>query len=148
MNAYASASISWKLSNTMVACKMFQSVLTYYQFLGYYSPHSNQIHTSRLRILFFSTFSMLFFSSLLGFFLFEAKTIQVNITFGTFVLFSYIYLTDTFATLGFWQELLCSDISCLLHVFFIRNVSANDANPKNDQTFRQFHWKKYALPKF
>lgn len=117
--AYA-LSISWKLSNAMATCKIFQSAQTYYQFLGFYSPQSNQIHSSKLRTLFFSTFSILFFSSLLGFFLFKAKTIQVlQLLPSTSVFFSYIYMSQSFInvrnTVQAFMQRHQLDIVCFLH---------------------------------
>lgn len=43
----------------MSTIKIFQLVQTYLETLGLYSPQTNQIHSSKLRILFFSTLLVL-----------------------------------------------------------------------------------------
>lgn len=69
--------ISLKSTSNMATVKFFGLVQSFYQTLGLYPPESNQSLPSKLRFLFFSTFTLLIFISSLGFLLFEAKTIQV-----------------------------------------------------------------------
>lgn len=70
-------SIVFELNAAMAAIKMFQAVQKSYEFLGFCSSQSNQIRSCNKRILFFSSHSILFLMSLLGFVFIEAKTVQV-----------------------------------------------------------------------
>lgn len=66
-----------QLITAMARMKIFRLVQTFYETLGIYSPQSNQVYSSKLRVLYFSTITILHIASMLGFLLFQAKTIQV-----------------------------------------------------------------------
>lgn len=70
-------SISLESIAIMAVIKIFQLVQSFYETLGLYSPQSNQIHSFNLRMLFFSTFLISDFCSMLLFLSLEAKTVQV-----------------------------------------------------------------------
>lgn len=101
-------SISFSLTADMASIKIFQYVKSFCQTLGLYSLQTNQIRSLNLRILFFSTFTILNFSSLFGFLLFEAKSIQVFSNFISFHFF-FIAFTSKISNLGIWGELLFVD---------------------------------------
>lgn len=64
-------------STNMPEVKIFRLVQSFHQKLGLNSSQSNQIHTSKFRVLLLPACIASGLTSMLGFLIFEAKTIQV-----------------------------------------------------------------------
>lgn len=117
----------------MSEIKMFRLVQSFHQNLGLYSPQSSRIHISKLRVLLLPACIASGLTSMLGFLIFEAKTIQVHSFYFYVHFFDTFIQMEVFLILGIRGGFLCNFRVDDRSFGFCNNDSNVSTNPKTDQ---------------